>query len=150
MSARTKKITVENCDIHTTELEFCDATDLWADLLAALGGAGGAYAEGAVNGGEALGRIAKEVAAGGLVRFLARVLARTTVIFKGDAKVELLDSREKLNQAFTGRQKFAFHAVKLALEVNFKDFLDGLESIGLKIPRPSLSAVSPPSTAATG
>ena len=41
-----------------------------------------------------------------------------------------------LNRAFTGRKKLAMGVVKLALEVNFRDFFDGVDLAGLTTPKP--------------
>lgn len=151
---KTRSVTVEGVEFSCTEMQFCDAVDLLADMTAVVGPAGGGYIGGALSRGIAVGEFAKEVAGGKLTSFLSRVLSTTTMIDKGaKLKVDLLDSREKLNTAFTGRAKFVFPAVKLALEVSFKDFLDGLRLIGWKLPTmptQSGSADSSPSTSVTG
>lgn len=148
----TKELTVENVTFHSTELEFCDATDVLADMLAVIAPGGGTFQEGLATRGEAIGQMAKELAGGRLTSLLPRILAGTTMIIRGEGagKVDLINSREKLNQAFSGRKKFVFPAVKLALEVSFKDFLDGLALIGVKIPTLTRSEDSSPSTTATG
>lgn len=150
-----RKITIENVEIHCAELLFCDATDLLADLTAIIAPAAGDFQGGMAHAGDALGRIAREIIGGALTGYLTRLLATTTMIVKGEGggKFDLLDSKDKLNRAFTGRQKFIYPAVKLALEVNFKGFLDGLALIGMKIPK--LMPVPPSedssqSTTATG
>lgn len=149
---RTRTEAFDGVELICTEMEFCDAVDLLADMTAVIAPAGGAYVGGVASRGIALGEFAKEVAGGKLTKFLTRVLATTTMIVRAEKlKVDLLDSRDKLNQAFSGRPKFVFPAVKLALEVNFKDFLDGLGLIGLKLPTAaSGSEDSSPSTSATG
>lgn len=119
------------------EMEFCDAVDLFTDMTAAIAPSAGALVGGIASRGLALGEIAKEVAGGKLTAYLARVLATTTLIVPSEKlKVELINSREQLNKAFTGRAKLIYPAVKLALEVSFKDFLDDewLSLLGLKIP----------------
>lgn len=147
----------------STELLFCDATDLLADMMAAMGPAGGAWQAGtggtpqarmAVRG-EAVAMLAREVSAGRLTSYLVRVLAGTTMIVRGDGAGNYdLKNREALNRAFTGRQRYAFPAVKLALEVNFQGFLDGLGLIGVDMSKlttkDSPSEDSSPSTSATG
>lgn len=151
MIRKSKKVTIENVDITSTELAFCDAADLLPDLVAAIGPSGGAWNEGSGNLGDVIGMLAEKFTSGGLVRYLGRLLSCTSIVDKdAKVKVELLDSREKLDEAFTGRQKLVPVAVKLALEVSFKDFLEGLALAGLKIPTLSPSAVSVPSTTATG
>ncbi len=136
MTLKTKRQTIDNIELISTELEFCAATDLFAEMSAAIAPAGGSYYEGGTTRGEALGLLAKEVAGGKLTAFLARLLAGTTIIVREEKlKVELLDSREKLNEAFRGRKKYAFAAAKLALEVSFADFLDGLKLVGIVIPK---------------
>ena len=58
--------------------------------------------------------------------------------------------------ALTGRQKYIVPAVKLALEVSFSGFLDGLDLIGISLPKmPAMAAPFPSedsnqSTSATG
>lgn len=150
-----KSVTVENVEIHCVELPFCDATDLLADLMAIVAPAGGDFNAGMAHAGDALGRIAREIVGGALTRYLTRLLATTTMIVKGEGggRFDLIDSKDALNRAFTGRQKFIYPAVKLALEVNFKGFLDGLALIGIKIPKlmpAPPSADSSQSTTATG
>ena len=62
--------------------------------------------------------------------------------------------RDALDKAFTGRQRFIFPAVKLALEVSFGGFLGGLALIGIELPKipamTSPSEDSSQSTSATG
>src|SRR5262245_20256111 len=103
-------------------------------MMAVLGLAGGAYEEGALNRGDVLGLTGKELTGAQLPKFPGRLLACTTLVGGGEGKSGRIGSLEKLNRAFTGRQRFVFPAVKLALEVSFKDFLDGLVLIGAKIP----------------
>lgn len=152
---KTRMEAVDNVEIHSTELEFCDATDLLTDMTAVIGPAAGAAQGGMANVGEAIAMFAREVVGGRLTGYLTRLLKCTTVIVKGDnaVKVSLLDSRDKLNKAFTGRQQMIFPAVKLALEVSFADFLGGLALVGLdmeKIKTLLSSGDSSPSTSATG
>lgn len=149
-SRRSKRLAVENVEFLSTELEFCDATDLLADMSSIIAPVGGLYMGGYADRGEAIGKIAKEFVGGRLTTLLARLLACTTMSIRGEGKVDLIDSREKLNAAFTGRSKFIYPAVKLALEVSFKDFLDGLALIGVKTPTLSHSEDSSPSMTATG
>jgi len=137
MTLKTKRQTIDNIELISTELEFCAATDLLADMGAAVAPAGASLYEKYATRGEALGVLAREVAGGRLTAFLVRLLAGTTMIVregKGE-KIELLASREKLNEAFNGRKKYVFPAVKLALEVSFADFLDGLKLVGIAIPK---------------
>lgn len=132
IEVKTLKVDDE-VEIHSSTMEFCDATDLFNDIMAAVGGGGGGFMAGYGNRGESLAAIAKELAGGRLTAYLARILSCTTVIVRGEhkCKVELINSREKLNAAFTGRSKYVFPAVKLAVEVNYSGFLDGLKSIGI-------------------
>lgn len=153
MNRKSKKVTIEGVDIISMELEFCDAADLLPDLVAALGPAGGSFKDGESSMGEALGMLADRFTKGNFTGYLGRLLAATTIIDKESkpaVKVEFLDTREKLNAAFTGRGKLVPVAVKLALEVSFKDFLDGLVLAGLKIPKLSPSADSPTTTTDIG
>lgn len=154
MSRRTKKLDVdESVTLHSTELEFCAATDLLADMTMVAGPAIGAWKDGSVNKGEAIAMLARELVGGRLSAHLTRLLACTTLIAKdGDKpmKVENLDSREKLNKAFTGRQKYIGAAVKLALEVSFVDFLGALALAGLPIPNLSSSESSTQTTTDIG
>jgi hypothetical protein len=150
-------------EIVSTEMLFCDATDLGTDLLAAMGQAAGAWMAGGTPGaagagllvrGEAMQMIAAQVSSGRLTSYMARLLATTTMIVRGDnAGVHHLKDREALNRAFTGRQKYIFPAVKLALEVSLGGFLDGAKLIGIKIPTmttdPSLSEDSDQNTSDT-
>lgn len=146
----------------STEMLFCDATDLGADLMAAMGRAAGAWLAGGAKGSpgagvlvrsEALQMVALEVVGGRLTSYLARILATTTMLVRGEhaGKFDLKD-RAALDRAFTGRQKYIFPAVKLALEVSLGGFLDGLKLIGIKLPTmtmeesPSDSEDSAPST----
>lgn len=151
---RTRKDSAEHegmsVEFVTTQLPFCDATDLLADMTSIIAPNGGSYLGGYAARGEALGQIAKEFVGGRLTALLARLLASTTMNVKGDGKVDLIDSREKLDEAFTGREMFVPFAVKAALEVNFKGFLAGLALVGLKIPKLPPSADSSQSTNATG
>lgn len=134
----------------TTQLSFCDATDLLADMGAVVAPTGGLYLGGYADKGEALGRLAKEYVGGRLTGLLTRLLAGTTMVVRGEGKVDLIDSREKLDLAFTGREAFIFPAVKFALEVSFKGFLAGIGLIGLKIPKLPPSGDSSQSTSGTG
>ena len=90
----------------TTQLPFCDATDLLSDMTAIIAPTGGAYLGGYAARGEALGGIAKEFVGGRLTALLSRLLAGTTMNVRGDGKVDLIDSRAKLDEAFTGREAF--------------------------------------------
>lgn len=157
MNRRSKSVTVDSIEIISMELEFCDATDLYAEMVAVIAPSGGSFVGGIGSLGLALGAIAREFSGGGLTKQLARLLKTTTLIDRSaKVKVELLDSRKKLDEAFTGRQKYVFPAVKLALEVSFADFLDGPKLIGLdlaswlKTLTGSSSEGSAPSTTATG
>jgi hypothetical protein len=134
----------------TSQLPFCDATDLLADISAAVAPTGGMYLGGYADRGEALGKLAKDFIGGRLSALLQRLLAGTTMTVRGVGNVDLIDSRDKLDLAFTGREAFVFPAVRFALEVNFKGFLDGIGLIGLKIPKLSPSEDSSPSTSTTG
>lgn len=147
-------------EIVSTELLFCDATDLGADMMAAVGMPAGmigvAMRQGfGVNVGEAIGMFARELVGGKLTGYLTRVLANTTLIVRGEgAGTFSMDSREALDKALTGRQKYIAPAVKLALEVSFTGFLDGLALIGIELknlmPTISPSEDSSQSTIATG
>lgn len=151
---KTRKDTVEHggvsVDFVTTQLPFCDATDLLADMSAVVAPTGGLYMGGYADRGEAIGKLAKEFIGGRLTALLTRLLAGTTMNVRGEGKVDLIDSREKLDLAFSGREAFVFPAAKFALEVNFKGFLDGIGLIGLKIPKLSPSEDSSQSTSTTG
>ncbi len=63
-------------------------------------------------------------------------------------------SRSAIDKAFIGRAQFIPAAVKLAMEVNFKSFLDGIKLIGIDLnpptTSPSSSEDSDQSTSATG
>lgn len=154
MSRKVKTATFDKVELRSTELETCDALDLFADMMPFLAPTHGHYTEGTINAGEALGNLAREFTGGGLVKHLLRLLACTTLHDKEGkgSKVELIgESREKMNLAFGGRGKLLVPAVKLALEVSFKDFLEGLALAGLKLPKIlSPSATSIPSTPDTG
>jgi len=174
--AAHKKWTSEDGTIEfvSTELLYCDAQDLLADMVASMGQAAGAWFAGqggsrqamlAVRG-EAAGMLAREVAGGKLTSYQTRLLASTTMFVRGDGAGRFeLGSRDGLNKAFTGRKKYAFPAIKLATEVNFAGFLDGLAMIGIDLreavmieaeqPKPdpaeeSSSEDSPLSMSATG
>lgn len=142
-------------EIVSTELLFCDATDLLADMAAVVG-APGAAARGGAAVGEALAMFAREVVGGRLTGYLTRVLANTTLIVRGDGSGTFaMGSRDALDKALTGRQRYIFPAVKLALEVSFSGFLDGLDLIGMDLRAmmrmvPPPSDDSSPSTSATG
>lgn len=152
MSLRSKSDTFDNIELCSTELGFCDATDLLADMMAVVAPGGGAYQGGMASRGEAIGLIARELIGGRLSGYLVRMLSGTSMIARGaDALNITLNSKANLDKAFAGRKKYAIAAVKQAVEVNYKDFLDGLALIGLKLPdmaRPS--DVSSPSTTVTG
>jgi hypothetical protein len=152
VSRKTKSVTLDGgVEIHSTELEFCDATDLMTDLIAAIAPAAGSFQAGIAHMGDAAGQICRELAAGRLTTYLARVLAGTTLIVKGDKlKVDLINSRDKLNLAFSGRQKLVAPAVELAWEVSFADFLGVLAELSAKIQKRSPSATSSESTESTG
>lgn len=122
-------------ELVSTELLFCEATDLTADLLAIAGPAGAGFA---ARGGnsvvDAIAALVRELVSGRLTQYLTRVLANTTMIVRGEgAGAYPLNSRAALDKAFTGRQKYVFPAVKLALEVSLVGFLDGLALIGFDL-----------------
>jgi hypothetical protein len=118
-------------EIHSTELLFCDATDLFADLTAVIGPAGAGFARGGAQLGDAIAMFAREVVGGRLVSYLTRVLASTSMVVRGDGAGNYsLGNRAALDKAFTGRQKFVFPAVKLALEVSLSGFFQGFALIG--------------------
>lgn len=146
-------------EIVSTELLFCDATDLTADLLGIAGPAGAGFAAGGGGGRvEAIAALARELTGGKLVGYLTRVLANTSLIVRGaGAGNYSLRTRAELDTAFTGRQQFIFPAVALALEVSLTGFLDGLVLIGfdLRTMMATTKAESPsedssPNTSATG
>lgn len=151
---RTKKDSVQHggmsAEFICTQLDYCDATDLWTDILAVVAPAAAGFRGNILSAGVALGEVAKEFSGGKLTQYLTRLLAGTTMTVKGDGKVDLIDSRAKLDEAFTGREAFVPFAVKQALEVNFKGFLDGLDLAGIKIQTLFRSADSTPSTSDTG
>ncbi len=142
-------------EIISTELLFCDATDLLADMTALVAPAGGAAQRGRIMVGDALALFARELMSGKLTSYLERLLKRTTLIARGDgAGTYDLKGKDALNNAFTGRQKYIFPAVTLALEVSFSGFLDGLGLIGFD-PKALMAKISPSedssqSTSATG
>lgn len=144
-------------EIVSTELLFCDATDLLADMGAVIAMPGAAAAQGRAAIGDAIAMFAREVVGGRLTGYLTRVLANTTMIARGEgAGTFAMGSRDALDKAFTGRQKYVVPAVKLALEVSFAGFLDGLGLIGIELPKmppmvvPFPSEDSSQSTSATG
>jgi hypothetical protein len=142
-------------EIVSTELLFCDAVDLAADMGIPLGGPGAMVWQGRAALGEAISMFAREVVGGRLVGYLVRVLANTTMIARGDGAGSFaMTGRDALDKAFTGRQRYIFPAVKLALEVTYRGFLDGFALIGLDPPTmPEMtlpSEDSSPSTSATG
>lgn len=143
-----------NVELYSTELLYCDAADLFADLAAVIGPAGGAWTAGNANRGDALAMFAREVVGGRLVSYLVRVLAGTIMIVRGEGAGNYpLNSRDALNKAFTGRQKYSLPAVKLALEVSMGGFFVGLPLIGIDpaaMMSQSLSEDSSPSTTVTG
>lgn len=149
---RSKSETHDNVELVSTELGFCDATDLLADMLAVIAPAGGQYQGGMASRGEAVGLIARELIGGRLSGYLVRMLSGTSMIVRGEGAMNLtLNSKANLDKAFAGRKKYAIAAVKQAVEVNYKDFLDGLALIGMTLPemaRPS--ETSSQSTTATG
>lgn len=151
---KTRQDTVEHegasVEFITSQLPFCDATDLLTDMSSVIAPGAGLYMGGYADRGEMLGKIAKEYVGGRLTGLLSRLLAGTTMTVRGDGKVDLIDSREKLDLAFTGREALVFPAVRFALEVNFKGFLGGIALIGLKIPTLFRSEDSSQSTTATG
>lgn len=132
--------------VFCVELDYVTSVDLLSDLVAAIGPAG-AVAQGQMSA-EALTMMAGALVSGRLTELQARLLTGTTVVFPGE-KVDIVD-RDSLNRAFTGRKKYAIAVTKFALEVNFKDFLDGLALAGLEIQTLSRSDDSSPSTSATG
>lgn len=145
-------------EIVSTELLFCDATDLTADLLAIAGPAGAGFT---TRGGrdriDAVAALAREVVGGRLTSYLTRILANTTLIVRGDgAGTYPLNTKDALNKAFTGRQKYVFPAVSLAMEVSLVGFLDGLALIGFDLRGMMTTTVESPSedssqsTSATG
>lgn len=152
MGKKTKELKVDDdIKLISTELDVCDSIDLIADIMGPLAPAGAAWNTGA-HAGDAIGMLARELTGGGLTRNLIRLLSCTTLVCKSEQlKVELIDSREKFNQAFAGRAKYVAPAVKLAVEVSLSGFLDGLELIGIK--KPTLakpSGLSIQNTNATG
>jgi hypothetical protein len=151
VSLRSKSETHDNVELCSTEFGFCDATDLLADMLAVVAPAGGQYQAGMALRGEAIGLVARELIGGRLSGYLVRMLSGTSMIVRGEGAMNtLLNSKAKLDTAFAGRKKFAPLAVKLAVEVNYADFLDGLALIGMKWKEETPSVTSSQSTAATG
>lgn len=150
---KTKTLNVDSdVTILTMELDVCDSLDLIAEIMGPLAPSMSAWNTGRADMGEAMGMLGRELTGGSLSKHLVSLLKCTTVTVKSEKlKVELLDNREKINQAFAGRAKYLPAAVKLAMEVSLADFLDGLKLIGLKIP-----TLAPPSedstqsTSATG
>lgn len=147
---KTVKRVVEDMTIFSVELDFETATDLLPELLSVIGPGGGAAQFGISHIGEAIGMMATALCGGRLKALLPRILAGTTIVFAGDAKYELAKGWPALNAAFTGRKQYAIAPVKLALEVNFRDFLDGFALAGIQLPTASPIEDSNPSTSATG
>lgn len=148
---RSKSETHDNVELVSTELGFCDATDLLADMLAVIAPGGSAYQGNIASRGEAVGLIARELIGGRLSGYLVRMLSGTSMIVRGEEAMNItLSSKANLDKAFAGRKKYAPAAVKLAVEVNYKDFLDGLGLIGMKWKEEIPSETSSPSTTATG
>lgn len=147
-------------EIVSTELLFCDATDLAADMMAAVGMPAGMIGVAIRNGfgvnvGEAVAMFARELVSGKLTGYLTRLLANTTLIARGEgAGTFAMNSRDALDKALTGRQKYIAPAVKLAMEVSLTGFLDGFGLIGFDLkklmPTISPSEDSSQSTSATG
>lgn len=149
MSKKTKTVQVDaDVTIMSTELDVCDSLDLIAEIMGPLAPSMSAWNTGRADAGEAFGMLGRELTGGALSKHLVSLLKLTTVTVKSEKlKVEFLDSRDKMNAAFAGRQKHLPAAVKLAMEVSLSDFLDGLKLIGLKIP--TLAPPSDPSTPST-
>ena len=150
---KTKSETIEDIQIHSVELDFMTATDLLPDLLAIIGPAAGVE-KGQITYGEAAAAVSYALVGGKLTALLPRILCGTSMIIPGEGQFDLV-SREAINKALTGRKKFIFPLVKIALEVSFADFLGGLALIGIKLPKlptrtPSPSEDFSPSTSATG
>jgi hypothetical protein len=139
MSRKVEQTTVDGFQVITTELEFMDAADLVPELTAVL--APGYAAAGGDDSsiGKAIANMAMALTGGKLTALLPRLLKGTTVIVPDEGgklvKIDLTEPRA-LNRAFTGRKKLAMGVVKLALEVNFRDFFDGVDLAGLTIPKP--------------
>lgn len=147
---RTKSEKFDGVTIHSVELEFCASTDLAEEFMQILGSSV------AGNGDIDVASVARQFVGGRLTALLPQLLAATTVIVPGVGQFDL-NTREALNDAFAGRKRLIFPAVKLALEVSFADFLDGFELVGLPRPRlpwtkrtPSPIEDSPESMSDTG
>ncbi len=139
MSRKVENTKIDGFTVISTELEFMDAADLVPELTAIL--APGYAAAGASDAsiGQAIASMAMALTGGKLTALLPRLLKGTTVVVpdEGDklVKIDLIDPRA-LNRAFTGRKKLAMGVVKLALEVNFRDFFDGVDLAGFTTPKP--------------
>ena len=121
------------------ELEFMDAADILPELTAIIA-PGYAAAQGDdASIGKAISNMALALTGGRLTSLLPRLLKGTTVIVPDEGgklvKIDLMDARS-INRAFTGRKKLAIGVVKLALEVNFRDFFDGADLAALGIQKP--------------
>lgn len=85
--------------------------------------------------GNALGGIASRLMGGRLTAILPRLLAGTMVTFPDEegrmTKIEALDTLHRINQAFTGRKMQGLAVIKVALEVNFRDFFVGAALLGV-------------------
>jgi hypothetical protein len=139
MSRKVEDTQIDGFKVICMELEFMDAADLVPELTAVL--APGYAAAGGDDSsiGKAIANMASALTGGKLTALLPRLLKGTTVVVPDEGgkliKIDLTDARN-LNRAFTGRKKLAMGVVKLALEVNFRDFFDGADLTALGIAKP--------------
>jgi hypothetical protein len=146
-------------EIVSTELMPCDALDLLADISGVVAPAAGlamAWKTGVGNIGASLQQLTEQLAGGRLTSYLPRLLAGSTLIARGQGAGNFgMADRAAFNKAFMGRTQFIAPAVKLAVEVNYTSFLDGVKSIGIDLmpttmTAPSSSEDSDPSTTDIG
>lgn len=137
---------LDGVKVTTVELDVMTATDMLPELLSAIAPAYGA-AQGGAALGDALAKLAAAMCGGKLSGFLPGVLAGTSMVVPDEAGKltnRVLSDRKSINAAFAGRKKLLFPVVRLAVEVNFQDFYEGLLAVV-----PEAAAQSPTNEATT-
>lgn len=140
---RTWKSDDGSVEIYSSELPPCDALDLLAEISGIITPAAGAvhaWKTGSGGLGASLQMLTEQLTGGRLTSYLPRLLAGTTLLARGEGAGNYgMASRDAINKAFIGRAKLMAPAVQLAMEVNFKSFLDGMKLIGIDLKTPTTS-----------
>jgi hypothetical protein len=125
---------IGNTTYSVTQLTWGKSNALWVRLLNALGPSVGKLAGGwdpkkGVLGndvGPAIERLSRDLSADDIEAVVNTLLEAQTIRMTRDGKSPILD-REKWELHFTGKYLESLKVIAFALEVNFGDFLGGLQ-----------------------